>query len=285
MIVEGQVHGGVAQGIGQALLEQCVYDEESGQLLTGSFMDYAMPRADDLPSFKVGTNGHAVHAQSARRQGLRRGGRDRRAGRRDERGARRAGAVGVKHLDMPASPHRVWQAIQPQAAPEESNMYAFELSAARRALADAAAALAKTRRQGARRRAEPRRRDEAAARAAGHARRSVGASPISRASRKDGDGISIGAMTRHAEVADVDGREAAIPALASLADGIGDRQVRNMGTIGGSIANNDPGGVLSGGGRRARRDDSHQHAHRSPPTISSRACTRRRSSRARSSWR
>ena len=55
MIVEGQVHGGVAQGIGQALLENCVYDPESGQLLTGSYMDYAMPRADDLPSFKVGT--------------------------------------------------------------------------------------------------------------------------------------------------------------------------------------------------------------------------------------
>src|SRR5207237_4402812 len=55
MIVEGQVHGGVAQGIGQALLENCVYDKESGQLLSGSYMDYAMPRADDLPSFKVAT--------------------------------------------------------------------------------------------------------------------------------------------------------------------------------------------------------------------------------------
>ena len=57
MIVEGQVHGGVAQGIGQALLENCVYDKETGQLLTGSYMDYAMPRADDLPSFKVGDQG------------------------------------------------------------------------------------------------------------------------------------------------------------------------------------------------------------------------------------
>ena len=82
MIVEGQVHGGLAQGIGQALLESCVYDSESGQLLTGSYMDYAMPRADDLPTFKVDTQVHAVHAQPARREGLRRGGRDRRAGRR-----------------------------------------------------------------------------------------------------------------------------------------------------------------------------------------------------------
>ena len=54
MIVAGQIHGGLAQGIGQALLEGCVYDE-SGQLLTGSYMDYTMPRADNLPSFGVGT--------------------------------------------------------------------------------------------------------------------------------------------------------------------------------------------------------------------------------------
>ena len=53
MIVEGQVHGGVAQGIGQALLEGCAYDGETGQLLTASYMDYTMPRADDLPSFTV----------------------------------------------------------------------------------------------------------------------------------------------------------------------------------------------------------------------------------------
>ncbi|MCU0952709.1 MAG: molybdopterin-dependent oxidoreductase, partial [Burkholderiaceae bacterium] len=54
MIVEGQVHGGLAQGIGQALLEGCVYNED-GQLVTGSYMDYAMPRADDLPTFRVET--------------------------------------------------------------------------------------------------------------------------------------------------------------------------------------------------------------------------------------
>src|SRR3546814_17387239 len=54
MIVEGQIHGGLAQGIGQALLEGCVYDDQ-GQLVTGSYMDYTMPRADNLPSFSVGT--------------------------------------------------------------------------------------------------------------------------------------------------------------------------------------------------------------------------------------
>ncbi|MDZ7651807.1 MAG: molybdopterin cofactor-binding domain-containing protein [Burkholderiaceae bacterium] len=60
MIVEGQVHGGLAQGIGQALLEGCVYNED-GQLVTGSYMDYAMPRADDLPHFGVATSAHALH--------------------------------------------------------------------------------------------------------------------------------------------------------------------------------------------------------------------------------
>ena len=78
MIVEGQVHGGIAQGIGQALLEHGIYDE-TGQLITGSFMDYCMPRADDLPNFTVDTTVTAVHAQSARRERLRRSRRDRRA--------------------------------------------------------------------------------------------------------------------------------------------------------------------------------------------------------------
>jgi len=112
MIVEGQVHGGLTQGIGQALLESCVYDAESGQLLTGSFMDYAMPRADDVPSFKVGTKVTPCTHNPLGSKGC------------GEAGAIGAPAalmnavldalapVGVKHFDMPASPHRVWQAIQ-----------------------------------------------------------------------------------------------------------------------------------------------------------------------------
>jgi aerobic carbon-monoxide dehydrogenase large subunit len=56
MIAAGQAHGAIAQGVGQALLEQAVYDAASGQPITGSFMDYAMPRADDLPSFDLGFN-------------------------------------------------------------------------------------------------------------------------------------------------------------------------------------------------------------------------------------
>ncbi len=112
MIVEGQVHGGVAQGIGQALLEHCVYDPESGQLLTGSYMDYAMPRADDLPSFKVGTRVTPCTHNPLGAKGC---------GEAGAIGAPAAimnavhdalSAVGVTRIDMPASPHRVWAAIQ-----------------------------------------------------------------------------------------------------------------------------------------------------------------------------
>ncbi len=112
MIVEGQVHGGLVQGIGQAMLEHCVYDRETGQLVTGSFMDYAMPRADDVPDFRLG---HVVTPCTTNPLGT--------------KGCGEAGAIGsppavinavldalaplgVKDLDMPASPSRVWSAIQ-----------------------------------------------------------------------------------------------------------------------------------------------------------------------------
>ncbi|HSV17981.1 MAG TPA: xanthine dehydrogenase family protein molybdopterin-binding subunit [Casimicrobiaceae bacterium] len=112
MIVEGQVHGGLAQGIGQALLEQCVYDRQTGQLLTGSLMDYALPRADDLPSFKVDTRVTPCTHNPLGAKGC---------GEAGAIGAPAAlmnavldalGTAGVQHLDMPASPHRVWQALQ-----------------------------------------------------------------------------------------------------------------------------------------------------------------------------
>ena len=111
MIVEGQVHGGIAQGIGQALLENAHYDE-NGQLLTASYMDYCMPRADDLPSFKVGyTNTPCTHNDLG------------------VKGCGEAGAIasppalinavidalsplGVTDISMPATPQKVWKAIQ-----------------------------------------------------------------------------------------------------------------------------------------------------------------------------
>lgn len=112
-IVEGQVHGGVAQGLGQALFEQAVYDASSGQLLTGSLMDYAVPRASDLPSLRcafeegipcktnllgvkgcgeIGTIGSVPAAVHAVLDAL--------AGR------------GVLHLEMPLTPEKIWRVLQ-----------------------------------------------------------------------------------------------------------------------------------------------------------------------------
>ena len=111
MIVEGQVHGGLVQGIGQALLEGANYDE-NGQLLSGSYMDYTMPRAADVPSFSVDTTVTECEHNPLGVKGC------------GEAGAIGAppavinailnalAEVGVKKLDMPATPHRVWQAIR-----------------------------------------------------------------------------------------------------------------------------------------------------------------------------
>ena len=110
LLVEGQLHGGVVQGIGQALMERTVYDED-GQLLTGSYMDYALPRASDLPSFAF-----LSHPVPAKTNPL------------GAKGCGEAGCagslpavmnavvdalreLGINHFNMPATPHRVWQAI------------------------------------------------------------------------------------------------------------------------------------------------------------------------------
>jgi len=109
MIVEGQVHGGLAQGIGQALLEGCVYDKDSGQLLTATYMDYAMPRADDLPSFKVDTRSTPCTHNPLGVKGC---------GEAGAIGAPAAvisaicDAIGVKDVEMPATPERVWRAMK-----------------------------------------------------------------------------------------------------------------------------------------------------------------------------
>jgi carbon-monoxide dehydrogenase large subunit len=108
MIVEGQVHGGIAQGVGQALLEQAIYDHE-GQLVTGSMMDYCMPRADNLPNFKVGTT---VTPSPSNPLGIKGCG---------EAGAIAApaavinaltNAIGTEALAMPATSQAVWMALQ-----------------------------------------------------------------------------------------------------------------------------------------------------------------------------
>jgi carbon-monoxide dehydrogenase large subunit len=112
LLLEGQVHGGTAQGIGQALMEQAVYDPEDGQLVTGTFMDYALPRAADAPSFtfethnipcvtnplgvkgagEAGSIGSCAAVMNAIIDGLSR-------------------EYGIQHIDMPATAERVWMAI------------------------------------------------------------------------------------------------------------------------------------------------------------------------------
>ena len=112
MIVEGQTHGAIAQGLGQAMMEKAVFDASGGQLITGSFMDYAMPRADDLPVFK-----DAIHAVPAKTNPL------------GVKGAGEAGTTAAiaalmnavadaipggagAHLDMPATAEKIWQACR-----------------------------------------------------------------------------------------------------------------------------------------------------------------------------
>ncbi len=111
LIVEGQIHGGIAQGVGQAVLESAVYDGD-GQLVSGSYMDYTMPRADDLPHYDVGFNSVPSPLNPLGVKGC------------GEAGAIAAPAavmnavhnalrdMGVNHVEMPATPQRVWEAIQ-----------------------------------------------------------------------------------------------------------------------------------------------------------------------------
>lgn len=112
LLLEGQVHGGIAQGIGQALMEELAHDAQSGQLLTGSFMDYRMPRADDLPDFGWARNEVPCKSNPLGVKGC------------GESGCTASLAAvinavidalaprGVRAIDMPATPERVWRALQ-----------------------------------------------------------------------------------------------------------------------------------------------------------------------------
>jgi carbon-monoxide dehydrogenase large subunit len=112
MIAEGQIVGGVVQGVGQALFEDCVYDAESGQLLSGSFMDYALPRADNVPNVKVESHMTLCTHNPLGAKGC------------GELGTIGSPAtvinavvdalshLGVNHVDMPATPNRVWRVIK-----------------------------------------------------------------------------------------------------------------------------------------------------------------------------
>ena len=112
MIVHGQMHGAAAQGIGQALLERCVYDAASGQLLSGSFLDYAIPRADDLPSIAVVSRDVPSPTNPLGVKGAGEGATVGAPGAVIHAILDALAPLGVTDLDMPATPERVWQAIQ-----------------------------------------------------------------------------------------------------------------------------------------------------------------------------
>ena len=108
LLVAGQIHGGLAQGIGQALLEQIIFDEQ-GQLLTGTMMDYTMPRADDFPHFSLEQTVTETTLNPLGAKGI---------GEAATIGSTPAvvnavmDALGARHIDMPLTPHRIWQALQ-----------------------------------------------------------------------------------------------------------------------------------------------------------------------------
>src|SRR6058998_2079093 len=112
MLVKGQIHGGVVQGLGQGLYEELAYDSSTGQLLAGAFMDYAMPRADDMPAFDVDSHEVPTEVNPLGAKGV---------GEAGTVGALPAllnavndalAPLGVRHLDMPVTPERVWRAIR-----------------------------------------------------------------------------------------------------------------------------------------------------------------------------
>jgi carbon-monoxide dehydrogenase large subunit len=113
LIVDGQIHGGVAQGLGQALMENCVYDPQSGQLITATFVDYVMPRADDMPDLDISYNEIPCLTNPL-----------------GAKGAGEAGTIGslpaiigaisdalnVAHIDMPATAEKIWRAAKARVA-------------------------------------------------------------------------------------------------------------------------------------------------------------------------
>jgi len=113
MLVAGQVHGGVVQGLGQALLENCVYDPDTGQLLTASFSDYAMPRADDMPDIDFAYEEIPCKTNPLGAKGCGEAGT---VGAMPSVMSAICDALDIVHIDMPATPERVWRAMREKKA-------------------------------------------------------------------------------------------------------------------------------------------------------------------------
>lgn len=126
LIIHGQTHGGIAQGVGQALLEHCFYDSGSGQLLSGSFMDYTMPRADNFPFFNTELSEvpSTTHPLGIRPAGE--GGTTPALGLMINAIVDALSEYGVEHVEMPATPERIWRAIHGMKQRSRTTPGAFE---------------------------------------------------------------------------------------------------------------------------------------------------------------
>ena len=243
LIVEGQIHGGLAQGIGQAMIEEAVYNDD-GQLMTGSFMDYAMPRATDFPRFELSATVTPTPCNPLGAKGVGE------AGTLGSTPCIVSAAVdalspfGVKHIDMMLRPEKLWRSFIASSAPwpreaaHDSRL--LSTTNARRSVDDAMAKLAAG---GGKliagghslvplmklRLSEPGRLD-----------RHLADSRACPASARAGGRIEIGATTMHHDIATSKLLRDKCPMIAEAAAEIGDRRCRNRGTIGGSIAHADP---------------------------------------------
>ncbi len=245
LIVDGQVHGGVVQGMAQALFEEAVYDED-GNLRTATLADYLVPAASDVPSDHHRPHRHAVAHQRPRREGHRRGRHHRRCAGRHQRHRRRpVGPRGHRRPDAGLATQRLERDQRRRAAKEHPVIpAAFDYERAD----SAEEAIRLVGEHG----------DDAKFLAGGHsllplmklrlAQPSV-LVDIGRLSdlsyiRDAGDHIAIGALTRHRDVETSDVLKEHVPLLAHAASHVGDPQVRHRGTIGGSIAHADPASDL-----------------------------------------
>ena len=260
-VVAGQIHGGIAQGVAQALCEEAVHDED-GNLVTGSMVNYLMPSAAELPSYELGADGHSEPDESARRQGRGGDGHDRLDRGRDERRRRRA---------RPPRHHRPGHARDSRASlagtrgGEDMIPAPFDYEVAE-SVEHAVELLGS--------------REDAKLLAGGHslipllrlrfARPALlvdlGRIDELRYVRDAGDTLAIGGLTRHHDLQHDPLVQEHAPVLSYTAGLIGDPQVRHRGTIGGSIAHGDPAAdlpavltaldaevVIRGPGRRANR--------------------------------
>ena len=236
LIVEGQIHGGLAQGIGQALIEEVVYNSD-GQLVTGSFMDYAMPRATDFPRFELDSTVTPTPVNPLGAKGVGE------AGTLGSTPSIVCAAVdalsefGVKHIDMMLRPEKLWRIIHGR---QEAGVIPTAFDYHRATSVDDA--IRKLQDTGGKllagghslvplmklRLSEPTALIDIA--------RIPGLSGIR---EKDGQ-IEIGAATVHHDVATSAVLRQKCPIVSDAAGEIGDPQVRNRGTLGGSLAHADP---------------------------------------------